>query len=188
MVAANYWPPAKVKPQFRIEEVSLPVFGDPEGVPFPRFDLELPEGKSKEDFVLDVEMRAQEIVGDITDKEYLARRQLAGNMPRLNRVFEELGIKYENHLVLSKVLRSVKEKEEKMALERAKAEKAPIAEGTRGRKRCGASAPEPARQKKQRAALTLASGVSTSAEEVEEGAEVETAGHSSSAVSWSATL
>lgn len=58
-------------------------------------------------------MRARDIVGDISDKEYLARRKEAGNMPRLNQVFEEMGIHHSEHTVPSKDLRSVRDKEEK---------------------------------------------------------------------------
>lgn len=42
MVAANYWPLAKNKAEFCLENVALPVFGPPEGVPFPRFGLKVP--------------------------------------------------------------------------------------------------------------------------------------------------
>lgn len=44
MVAAKYWPLGRVKPSFTLDMVSLPVFGDAEGVPFPQFGLKLPEG------------------------------------------------------------------------------------------------------------------------------------------------
>jgi hypothetical protein len=37
----------------------------------------------------------QEIVGKITDKEYLARKATEGIMPWLNRVLEELDIHHE---------------------------------------------------------------------------------------------
>lgn len=69
--------------------------------------------QTAKDFVLDVEMRAREIAGDISDKEYLVRRKKAGNMPRLNRGFEVMGIHHSEHMVPSKVLKSVREKEEK---------------------------------------------------------------------------
>lgn len=72
MVAANYWPLAKVKPSFCLEDVQDPIFGGVEGVPYPRFGLQKPADKSAEDVVLDVEMRAREILGEISDKEYLA--------------------------------------------------------------------------------------------------------------------
>lgn len=42
------------------------------------------------DFVAAVEQEAREIVGDTSDREYVARRSAAGTMPRLNRVFEEI--------------------------------------------------------------------------------------------------
>lgn len=46
MVAADYWPLGKWNPEFRMEYVKLPVFGPAEGLPFPRFGLELKEGES----------------------------------------------------------------------------------------------------------------------------------------------
>jgi hypothetical protein len=35
MVAANYWPLGQRNNRFQIEMVQVPVFGPPEGVPFP---------------------------------------------------------------------------------------------------------------------------------------------------------
>ena len=56
-----------------------------EGVPFPCFGI---AEETFEDFVAAVEQEAREIVGDITDKDFLARRAVAGTMPCLNCVFE----------------------------------------------------------------------------------------------------
>ena len=41
--------------------------------------------------------RAREILGEMSDKEYLVRWAIIGMMPRLNRVFKEFGIHHEEH-------------------------------------------------------------------------------------------
>ena len=46
----------------------------------------------------------------MSDKEYLARRAIAGMMPHLNRVFEELVIHHEEHKVPTEVLKSLEDK------------------------------------------------------------------------------
>ena len=104
MVATRFWPLGKSKPLFKIEMVNLPVFGEAEGVPFPCFEIALSEEESPDDFVAVVEQEACEIVSDITDKEFPARRSIAGSMPRLNHMFEELGIHHTEHKVPAKVL------------------------------------------------------------------------------------
>jgi hypothetical protein len=48
--------------------VKLPVYGEADGVPFPRFGIILSEDETAEDFVAAMEQEAWEIVGDITDK------------------------------------------------------------------------------------------------------------------------
>lgn len=109
MVAVNYWPLGRRNPEFRIELVSLHIFGPAKGLPFPRFGLELKEGENPEDYVADVE-GAREIVGRIYDKEYLARKATEGTMPRLNRVFEEIGVRHKEHTVPLEVLASIEDK------------------------------------------------------------------------------
>jgi hypothetical protein len=66
MVASNCWPLGKSRPSFKIEMVNIPVYGPAEGVPFPRFGIELPEGESA--FVSSMEEGAREIIGDISDR------------------------------------------------------------------------------------------------------------------------
>lgn len=83
-------------------------------------------------------MKAQEILGEITEREYVARRAEAGNMPRLNRVLEEMGVKYGDHPMPEKVLTSVHEKEA-AAAEVAGVEAAGDAPKATGRKRLGGS-------------------------------------------------
>jgi hypothetical protein len=80
MVAMRFWPLGKSKPSFKIEMVNLPIFGEAEGVPFPHFGIALSE-EALDDFVAAVEQEAREIVGDITDKEFLTQRSIASSMP-----------------------------------------------------------------------------------------------------------
>ena len=71
MVAADYWPLGRRNDEFTIEMVQVPVFGPPEGLPFPRFRTGLPEGETKESFLDRVEVSSRRIVGKISEKEYL---------------------------------------------------------------------------------------------------------------------
>jgi hypothetical protein len=93
--------------------VNLPIYGEADGVPFPRFGIALSEDETHEDFVSIMEQEMREIVGDISDKEFLAQRAIAGMMPQLNHVFEELGIHHKEHKVPMKVLKSLEDKAKK---------------------------------------------------------------------------
>jgi len=84
MVAARFWPLGKSRPSFKVEMVNLPIYGKAEGVPFPCFGIALSEDETPKDFVAAVEQEARGIIGDISDKEFLAQRAIAGMMPRLN--------------------------------------------------------------------------------------------------------
>ena len=57
-----------------------------------------------------MEEGAREIIGDISDREFLTQQDVGGTMPCLNQVFEELGIHHEEHKVPLKVLKSIEEK------------------------------------------------------------------------------
>ena len=63
----------------------------------------------------------QEILSNMSDKEFLACRAIAGTMPHLNRVFEELGIHHEEHDVPVKVRKSLEDKAKKAAAKNATA-------------------------------------------------------------------
>ena len=54
-----------------IEMVNLPIFGEGVGVPFPRFGFE--EGRAAEKLVKSTEATMREILGEMSDREYLAR-------------------------------------------------------------------------------------------------------------------
>jgi len=112
MVATDYWPLGRRTDEFTIEMVQVPVFGPPEGLPFPQFGAGLPEGETKESFLDRVEVSARRIVGKISEKEYLERKSALGTMPRFNRVFEELGIEYEDYVIPPDILLGLERKKD----------------------------------------------------------------------------
>jgi hypothetical protein len=63
----------------------------------------LPADQDRDALVAGVEEVTWAIVGAMSDKEYLTRRSESGTMPRLNHVFEELGIHHKEHVVPPKV-------------------------------------------------------------------------------------
>ena len=75
----------------------------------------LPE-ETKAEFVSFVEQEAREILGDVSDRKYLACRVAAGTMPHFKHVFEELGITYGDRKVPTKVLKSIANKERRVAM------------------------------------------------------------------------
>ena len=81
MATVRFWPLGKSKPSFKIEMVNLPIYGEADGVSFPYFGIILSEEETPEDFIAALEQEAWEIVGDITNKEFLARRAIADTMP-----------------------------------------------------------------------------------------------------------
>lgn len=54
-----------------IEMVKLPVFGEGVGVPFPRFGFKKKEGRAAEKLVKSMEAGAHEILGEMSNREYL---------------------------------------------------------------------------------------------------------------------
>ena len=64
-----------------IEMVSLPMFGKGVGVPFPCIGFEKKEGRAAEKLVKSTEAGVCKIFGEMYDREYLARRAIAGTMP-----------------------------------------------------------------------------------------------------------
>ena len=77
MVVANCWLLGRNRPAMSIEMVHLLVFGEGVGVPFPCFGFEK-EGRAAEKLVKSAEAGAHEILGEMSDKEYLARWAFAG--------------------------------------------------------------------------------------------------------------
>ena len=90
--------------------MKVPIFGPEAGIPFPRFGRSLREGVTEDSFVADVEEATVGLVGKISEREYTSRRAVAGTMPWLNRVFEELGIIYRERAVPAEVLASIDKK------------------------------------------------------------------------------
>jgi hypothetical protein len=106
----------------------------------------------------------------MSDKEYLAQRSELGSMPRLNQVFEELGIHHEEHVVPSKVLASI-EKKQKVVAKNATA----IAESKK-RKGQASSKTLSKRQKIEATSVVSASPATSSASVSEEGSVENTGG------------
>jgi len=115
IMASNYWPLGKNNPAFQLEQVKVPVFGPEAGIPFPRFGQPLWEGVTEDGFVSEVEEAAIGLVGKISKREYTSRMAVAGTMPRLNRVFEEVGIIYWEREVPTEVLASIEKKKKAYA-------------------------------------------------------------------------
>jgi hypothetical protein len=80
MVVANCWPLGRNRPAMTIEMVSLPVFGEGVGVPFPRFGFKK-EGRAVQKVLKFAEARAREILGDMSDREFLTRRAILAQCP-----------------------------------------------------------------------------------------------------------
>ena len=91
--------------------------------------------KAAEKFVKSTKAGAHEILGKMSDKEYLAHRAIAGMMPHLNRVFKELGIHHEEHDVPVKVHKSLEDKARKATAKNA-------ATTAEAKKRKGTGAPK----------------------------------------------
>jgi hypothetical protein len=51
MVVSDFWPLGRKNEEFTIEVVQVPVFGPPEGIPFPRFNRGLLEDETEESFL-----------------------------------------------------------------------------------------------------------------------------------------
>jgi hypothetical protein len=59
-------------------------------VPFPKFGLQLRDGQSADDFMLEIERRVNLMIGEYTMNEYKAYKNLAKHKKRINRVFSEV--------------------------------------------------------------------------------------------------
>jgi hypothetical protein len=94
-LAADIWPLCFGSwKDCKFRKVALPLYGTDEPVYFPVFGLTRPKGKSSKRIVAEVEAKAREILGPMRKLEYLSRVAIGGNMPRLNRVFDELKVNY----------------------------------------------------------------------------------------------
>jgi hypothetical protein len=59
-------------------------------VPFPKFGLQLREGQSADDFMLEIERRVNLMIGEYTMNEYKSYKNLVKHKKRINRVFPEV--------------------------------------------------------------------------------------------------
>jgi hypothetical protein len=59
-------------------------------IPFPRFSLQLRDGQSADDFMLEIERRVNLMIGEYTMNEYKAYKNLVKHKKRINRVFSEI--------------------------------------------------------------------------------------------------
>jgi hypothetical protein len=87
-VAARVWPisygwaPTKI--------VNFNVNWAAQEVLFPKFDLQLRDGQSANDFMLEIERRVHLMIGEYTMNEYKAYKNLVKHKKRINRVFSEI--------------------------------------------------------------------------------------------------
>jgi uncharacterized protein YktA (UPF0223 family) len=59
-------------------------------VPFPRFGLQLKEGQTAEEFMEEIEKKADAMIGESTMNEYKAYKNLVKHKKRINHVFSEV--------------------------------------------------------------------------------------------------
>jgi hypothetical protein len=59
-------------------------------VPFPKFGIQLRDGQSADDFMLEIERRVNLMIGEYTMNEYKAYKNLVKHKKRINRVFSEV--------------------------------------------------------------------------------------------------
>jgi len=154
IMASDYWPLKGDNPPFRLEMVKIPVFGPEAGILFPRFGQSLGEGVTEDSFVSEVEEAAIGLVGKISEREYMSRRAVSGIMPRLNRVFEELGIVYREREVPAEVTASIDKKKKKTSAKNVTAE-------AESKKRKGAAGTQAPAKKKKSSVLVIALAMSS---------------------------
>ncbi|XP_066389611.1 uncharacterized protein [Miscanthus floridulus] len=103
-------------------------------------------------FVSEVEEVAIGLVGKIFEREYMSRMAVAGTMPRLNRVFEEVGIIYREREVPTEVLASIEKKKKKAYAKNVTAE----AESKKRKGAVGSRAPMKKKKKSGAPLIALA--------------------------------
>jgi hypothetical protein len=73
-----------------IEIVNFNVNWATQEVPLPKFGLQLRDGQSAHDFMLEIERRVNLMIGEYTMNEYKAYKNLVKHKKRINRVFSEV--------------------------------------------------------------------------------------------------
>jgi hypothetical protein len=61
-----------------------------QAVPFPRFGLQLRDGQSVDDFMIEIEKKVNAMIGEYTMNEYKAYKNLVKHKKRINQVFSEI--------------------------------------------------------------------------------------------------
>jgi hypothetical protein len=72
------------------EIVNINVICAAQEVSFLKFGLQLREGQSADDFMLEIERRVNLLIGEYTMNEYKAYKNLVKHKKRINRVFSEV--------------------------------------------------------------------------------------------------
>jgi hypothetical protein len=87
-VAANIWP---ISHEWAPREiVNFNVNWATQEVPFPLFSLHLRDGQNAEDFMVEVEKKVNDMIGDYIMNEYKAYKNLVKHKKRIHRVFSEI--------------------------------------------------------------------------------------------------
>jgi hypothetical protein len=87
-VAARIWPISHGWAPTQI--VNFNVKWAAQEVPFPKFSIQLRDGQSADDFMLEIERRVNLMIGEYTMNEYKAYKALVKHKRRINRVFSEV--------------------------------------------------------------------------------------------------
>jgi hypothetical protein len=87
-IAARVWPISYGWAPTEI--VNFNVNWAPQEVPFPKFGIQLRDGQSADDFMLEIERRVNLMIGEYTMNEYKAYKSLVKHKKRINRVFSEV--------------------------------------------------------------------------------------------------
>jgi hypothetical protein len=87
-VAANIWPISHGWAPREI--VNFNVNWATQEVPFPLFGLHLRDGQSADDFMVEVEKKVNDMIGEYIMNEYKAYKNLVKHKKKINRVFSEI--------------------------------------------------------------------------------------------------
>jgi hypothetical protein len=87
-VAAQIWPISYGWAPTEI--VNFNVNWAAQEVPFPKFGIQLRDGQSADDFMLEIERRVNLMIGEYTMNEYKAYKNLVKHKKRINQVFSEV--------------------------------------------------------------------------------------------------
>jgi hypothetical protein len=87
-VAARIWPISHGWAPTQI--VNFNVKWAAQEVPFPKFSIQLRDGQSADDFMLEIERRVNLMIGEYTMNEYKEYKALVKHKRRINRVFSEV--------------------------------------------------------------------------------------------------